>query len=286
MAESPFKSSWKYMFGWEKSKEGETLEEIMAVVTYDTRPETLREQVAVSINLSIWRVISGYVSAAPGPITFEIWKNVDDEIINANWYGQMTYGTCWFRGSKIWLTPEAGTTMNVPRGEPGEDHVCLQAYNHWKRRKVLENRYDTSQLPFRMDSPRELVDSMKGEIWPNMRPNVAFNEKKQMRTTMGINHEWKPLGEFDPEDNWGTPFGFFYTWRRREAAAYKLWNLMGRKALVFIHPGEGSSFSGREGGTPNIYLIRSATVQEKLFQELEFVQSTGERSHGVRFSWM
>ena len=178
--ESPFRASWENMFGCGLSEDkSKNTEEVVAIVVHDTRPETLRETIAnngVNINLSICRIISEYVSSTPGPLTFEIWKYAEDpaDSFNANWYGQMTYGTCWFRGSKIWLTPEAGTTVKVRKPKTGEDHVCLQAYRHWQQRRRPENKYDTKQFPFRTGSPRELIRDMKKIN--SYAPNVEFKK--------------------------------------------------------------------------------------------------------------
>lgn len=105
---------------------------------------------------------------------FEVWKK-DGGFPSLNWHGQYTYGTSWFRGCKVWLTPAAGFVMLLPFRNAHYDivfddercvtdstetvkYVCETVSREFDKFIHSETPYDTHRLPFRMNKPTDLSD--------------------------------------------------------------------------------------------------------------------------------
>jgi len=167
----------EYMYGWSYDiKKASTTK----VVEYNYDPEVLRE-IIKWIPLPLWKIISNYISKVK-KVIFELWDeengvNFENGYLkakNCNWYSEYSYGTCWFRGCKVWLTPKSGYIFrNLPRlryveydfaklpTEQLKQEMEKQFGQHRKKLKHSPNDYDSYEQSFREGTPKELIEDIQ-----------------------------------------------------------------------------------------------------------------------------
>jgi len=280
---SPFAFAHKDMFGWGKE---DTEDPSVEIVTYDTRPETLKACILrVKLPDALWRMISAFL--IPTPITFELWKLA--EYTYANWYGQMSYGTCWFRGCKIWLTPAAGLTMQLVWHRKDLEMSSANFHRAWtERRTQLEwnthsrarasiqddanagTKYDTSRFPFRLAEPTELFDAA----------SRASMDAAVSKDTLVPDIFDKIAPSYDASDYEEEHFAC-----ERHHAAYTLSRLAPDEATIYTYPTTNhlDIVNPAAGGDPEVVVLRN---QKVLCNELSWIQDIGAKKHNIRFIWV
>lgn len=257
----------KYMYGWSyDAKEASTTK----VVEYNYDPEVLHK-IIKWMPLSLWKIISGYTSEIKKAI-FELWdaengvyfENGYLKAKNCNWYSEYSYGTCWFRGCKIWLTPKSGYIFkNLPRLgnilcniaksriEPLKQEMGKQFGQHRKKLKHSSKDYDSHEQSFREGSPKELIENIQNGI---------------KRKTAGDLYN---VG--DPDfDN-----------RLVEFEILRKYKLPKSTEIYLDANGNSDTENQLEGGV-EIALIYDI---QSLYAELEWIQEIGEKNHDVNFMW-
>lgn len=261
----------EHAYGWYSDEPGTV--NTTKIVGYDFNAETLYV-IYKAIPLSIWRIISDYAETVKN-ITFELYEincaRVNTERLevkyengfaraqNCNWYGRYTFGTCWFRGCKVWLTPRAGYSFENVMASRGIDDMKKllgqQLGKHKKDLKTCPERYNTNYIPLRDGSPKEIV--------------------KKITTRSSRNYF------VDHDDN-----GDVYC--RLDALSilnlYKIRGNIRDDAEIYLNEeSSGRSVPDPSEGDADVVIIYEL---DAICKELEWVQRIGEINHSVRFEWI
>lgn len=260
----------KYMYGWSyNEKEANTTK----IVEYNFGPDVLHKLHSL-IPLPIWRVISDYAETIKSA-TFELWgidsiryENGNVRAQNCNWYGHYTYGTCWFRGCKIWLTPIAGYVFqNIPEFTyiySNENQYTVEmkkliGKQFGKHSKDLKKysltgnmNYDTFLQPFREESPIETMNTLHGGIY-NALP---YSDSSQIgRKSIS----WEILQSYKKRGN------------------------LTESAVIYLYDCNHSNPNDSSEGGVEVAIIYNL---DAICKELEWIQTIAENNHSVRFLWL
>ena len=273
---SPFAFAHKYMFGWGKGNDKDPTVEI---IEYDTRPETLKICIPrAKLPDALWRMISAFL--IPTPITFELWKL--DENTYANWYGQMSYGTCWFRGCKVWLAPAAGLTMQLKQDRLEGEFDTADEHRLWTEGRArhawathlkslatsadMKVKYDTARFPFRLSEPALLSAKLA--------PETEIPRGKLVSDSFAIIADI--YDGYNKRDVYEC---------ERHHAAFFLSKFAPDSISFHVHPANilVEKNDPYEGGDPEVVALRD---RKSLSDELSWIQEVGRKNHAIQFEWI
>lgn len=269
LSSSPFRSSHKNVFGW--GVDGScVLQEIYTL--RELTPEFIQVNGYDGLPRPLCKLIVEY---AEHPIIFEVWKYRDPhdptkyaEGTNVNWYGEFTYGTSWFRGCKIWLTPQAGFVFNKVnhaanmRSVEGKEEIvesfCEAFKRHMREIKSYDPKviYNTSRKPFRERAPIDFVREKLTQF-------VSFSQDR-----LPVYNECK------------SKMGSFLVW-----ILHNVIKRDGQKQFAYRKGTSERATHTAEGGDSDICCVWGQNT-DHIATELQKMQEFAEKQFGVLFEWV